>query len=963
MVHDSFNRYIILNKRLIKNYFITLNEHYLNIATVILNNNNLSIVPGYNIYEDFIKIFNIDLRKSIKSYTCFLSSLYNELKKQVYGYRCNRGDNFIYEKKNVVSTELKFIGDLKELLSYKESLIKNKLLHFNNVFLREKIVDYFIFLKKDNFLKYVNNFFFFKKLSFLRNIKYVNNSLNSVKNIDDGVRKVVGNEYSLVAYNAYMCYAHKCSLLSTYCLNDNSSIFKSGIKSCQLRLLFRYVRIYFLSERLYMYYVIMYMISKVKNKCINKALLSKVKFYQRGVFLNKRKLAAYDKEFRFTTYLLSNMYSVFRRRLNYYRCNKLYSSDMFFRKVNYLFGCKRDLLTKCRVNRTSSKYVVIQNRITKTDNMYLYFLLAVFFKFLRKKYRFMKKKFMRKYFKIVFRKRGVTKKAALEFLIKLYISVIIRDDYNSVVDMYVYRQFQYVNINYIYHTMYGVDNNLFSYFFEKLNSIKEIFFVSSFPSKSFSVYNSVKHHNEFLVNPHNNADYFVTQTNLSDEFTKNKRMLKARGVSLNSSERFVFEKFDIINFYYFKLNQYLDLSLTNISLYLIFGFILYRKGLYENGYKFYKLFVPNVPIYLLPFMDLRDLSNVNKRKIKRRPPIETIFLKKKVFFSKKRRRLCVEYTHTDFKLNLLDSLYKEIRSFAYHKQYVVYNSELNLFESKWTEIWPKVVKVIYTIMFHFDVIRELVFLKKYTTLIKYNLRTGFCQYSEYVFAFQQLNDSVFGSSMYMLTSFHGLHVIVGLIMLIVCCVRFYLGHFTATNYLGSGIKVKLTVLTYLMNSMFIVNFKRKLLLDNNFMLKINNVSYFRVFNETCATEVLSVSYDSTVKVGVSGIENDFFKKGDKVFKKIYRKEQKFYHPKPSDLVMNRLKIILLIIGGPNLYLLKKIKMISECSVILLNRCEFIFLISEEDRFKINFRILVIDNYFDRQIDVVIIYIKSLELVL
>ena len=147
------------------------------------------------------------------------------------------------------------------------------------------------------------------------------------------------------------------------------------------------------------------------------------------------------------------------------------------------------------------------------------------------------------------------------------------------------------------------------------------------------------------------------------------------------------EKFDIINFYYFKLNDYLDFSLTNISIYFFFSFLLicvffYRFfffdfniisieiilkflynildkqvlnkkgniffpliiclftyvlvlniygvvpfnfsvtshliltfffsiivwinsiliGIYENGYNFYKLFVPNVPIYLLPFL-------------------------------------------------------------------------------------------------------------------------------------------------------------------------------------------------------------------------------------------------------------------------------------------------------------------------------------------------------------------------
>ena len=42
------------------------------------------------------------------------------------------------------------------------------------------------------------------------------------------------------------------------------------------------------------------------------------------------------------------------------------------------------------------------------------------------------------------------------------------------------------------------------------------------------------------------------------------------------------------------------------------------------------------------------------------------------------------------------------------------------------------------------------------------------QWHEYVVAFHQVNDSVFGSSMYILTMFHGGHVLIGSLFLFVC---------------------------------------------------------------------------------------------------------------------------------------------------------------------------------------------------
>lgn len=58
------------------------------------------------------------------------------------------------------------------------------------------------------------------------------------------------------------------------------------------------------------------------------------------------------------------------------------------------------------------------------------------------------------------------------------------------------------------------------------------------------------------------------------------------------------------------------------------------------------------------------------------------------------------------------------------------------------------------------------------------------QWHEYLVAFHQVNDSVFGSSMYILTAFHGGHVFIGTVFLFVCFLRFIAGHFSPNNYLA-----------------------------------------------------------------------------------------------------------------------------------------------------------------------------------
>lgn len=72
----------------------------------------------------------------------------------------------------------------------------------------------------------------------------------------------------------------------------------------------------------------------------------------------------------------------------------------------------------------------------------------------------------------------------------------------------------------------------------------------------------------------------------------------------------------------------------------------------------------------------------------------------------------------------------------------------------------------------------------FSVLFVYAVFFMLSQWYEYVVAFHQVNDSVFGSSMYILTMFHGAHVLIGSIFLFICFVRFLLGHLTPVSYVA-----------------------------------------------------------------------------------------------------------------------------------------------------------------------------------
>ena len=55
---------------------------------------------------------------------------------------------------------------------------------------------------------------------------------------------------------------------------------------------------------------------------------------------------------------------------------------------------------------------------------------------------------------------------------------------------------------------------------------------------------------------------------------------------------------------------------------------------------------------------------------------------------------------------------------------------------------------------------------------------------EYWEASFSIADAVYGSTFFVATGFHGLHVIIGTIFLLVCLVRQYFNHFSFTHHFG-----------------------------------------------------------------------------------------------------------------------------------------------------------------------------------
>nr|NP_689367.1 cytochrome c oxidase subunit 3 [Chaetosphaeridium globosum]AAM96603.1 cytochrome c oxidase subunit 3 [Chaetosphaeridium globosum] len=69
------------------------------------------------------------------------------------------------------------------------------------------------------------------------------------------------------------------------------------------------------------------------------------------------------------------------------------------------------------------------------------------------------------------------------------------------------------------------------------------------------------------------------------------------------------------------------------------------------------------------------------------------------------------------------------------------------------------------------------------TIVLAAIFTGF-QAMEYLEAPFTISDGIYGSTFFLATGFHGFHVIIGTIFLIVCAVRAWLGHFTKKHHFG-----------------------------------------------------------------------------------------------------------------------------------------------------------------------------------
>lgn len=70
------------------------------------------------------------------------------------------------------------------------------------------------------------------------------------------------------------------------------------------------------------------------------------------------------------------------------------------------------------------------------------------------------------------------------------------------------------------------------------------------------------------------------------------------------------------------------------------------------------------------------------------------------------------------------------------------------------------------------------------TTIGYGAFFTAIQYYEYVESSFSINDSIYGSLFFMLTGFHGIHVFVGTVFLVVCLLRHFKYHFTSNHHVG-----------------------------------------------------------------------------------------------------------------------------------------------------------------------------------
>jgi len=77
----------------------------------------------------------------------------------------------------------------------------------------------------------------------------------------------------------------------------------------------------------------------------------------------------------------------------------------------------------------------------------------------------------------------------------------------------------------------------------------------------------------------------------------------------------------------------------------------------------------------------------------------------------------------------------------------------------------------------------------YYITIGYAIAFLLLQMNEYLEVKITMADSVYSSLFFLLTGFHGMHVLVGTIFIIVTYFRFLKNHFTDTRHLGFGLSL------------------------------------------------------------------------------------------------------------------------------------------------------------------------------
>jgi len=92
------------------------------------------------------------------------------------------------------------------------------------------------------------------------------------------------------------------------------------------------------------------------------------------------------------------------------------------------------------------------------------------------------------------------------------------------------------------------------------------------------------------------------------------------------------------------------------------------------------------------------------------------------------------------------------------------------------------VKSINAIQPYLEIINDAQLFLVATILLAFEFTC--CQLIEYYTALFYINDGIYGSTFYVATGFHGLHVLIGSIFLFICFLRMYAEHFLVDHHVG-----------------------------------------------------------------------------------------------------------------------------------------------------------------------------------